>query len=56
MVYAIAHKLGMTVGELSERMTAQEFGGWVAYFSLQDSERRKAASGGGGLADLFEVE
>lgn len=34
--FAVADRLGMTVGELGERMTIGEFWEWLAYIGLEN--------------------
>lgn len=34
-MFAVAEKIGMTVGEVGERMTAGELIEWMAYMQLQ---------------------
>jgi hypothetical protein len=37
MVFAVASHLGMTVEEMTAKMSVQEFRGWVMYLSSQNS-------------------
>ena len=49
-LYHIAATLGYTVGELGERLTLEEFKGWVAYFE----ELNRPAQGTGGPKNVAD--
>lgn len=44
--YFLAQKLSMTVGEMRERMSGEEYTGWSVYFGRK-TQREQLANGGG---------
>lgn len=38
-MFNLARELGMTVGELGERMSSREFTEWIALYKIEASER-----------------
>jgi hypothetical protein len=38
--YGLARELGMTVGRMLGEMDSQEIAGWMAFFALEEQERK----------------
>ena len=50
--FFLAERLGMTVDEMSERMTNLEFRKWVIFFGRRKQQKELAAKAGKSIIDL----
>ena len=41
-MYRLAKDLGLTIGEMMEKMSVAEFTGWAAFYKMEADEQRKA--------------
>lgn len=44
-MFGLADRLGMTVAELCQRMSAAEFNQWLGYFELKDKRDKERRDG-----------
>lgn len=52
-MFMLALALGMTVGEIEERMTARELTEWMAYYRIDPFDRQRADMGVGIIASTI---
>lgn len=51
--YFLAHELKMTVADLTSRMTAREYLGWIEYFSSRDKKQNLLELDGNNLVEAL---